>query len=111
MKCFQCESGRSMDDCDLYGEVMTCSEGEDMCAKITTEIIVGDLTVKTYRKGCRKQDECEASADTLLRACKEDDNCAIDCCAEGLCNSGTFSSVNQLALFACVFVVTLLRLA
>ena len=89
LKCYQCASSISMDDCFKNKTEETCKDGYE-CVTVTSG---DDDKGHLYSKGCN---------DVL---------CLFPgaCCDEDLCNSGTVTLVSAFMLLACAL-VNLVRL-
>lgn len=89
-----------MEHCIQNSKAVTCLSGEDMCAKFTSELVLGDKKINVYRKGCRVADACkEKDKDFFMQECGDDDTCENLCCENNLCNAGSFSAVSVTLMF------------
>lgn len=89
-----------MEHCIQNSKAVTCSSDEDVCAKFTSELVMGDKKLMVHRKGCRVKDTCEKQdKDFFLQACGGDDTCENLCCGTDLCNAGSFSAVSVTVMF------------
>ena len=88
LKCYQCFSQKSWDECASNKKVMTCSSGADRCGTAHVEGEVGGVTVSVYGKGCSTSSVC--NSDSCKRFVSDPSTkitkCEIDCCRGDLCN-------------------------
>lgn len=95
----------SMEHCIQNSKAVTCSSGEDRCAKFTSELVMEDQKLMVYRKGCRTEATCKKDKDFFLQECGDDDTCDNLCCSNDLCNAGSFSTVSVTFMFISVLMV------
>lgn len=89
-----------MEHCIQNSKAVTCSSDENVCAKFTSELTMGEKKLMVYRKGCRVKDSCEKrDKDLFLQACGDGDKCENLCCDKDLCNAGSFSAVSVTVMF------------
>ncbi|KAL9985864.1 hypothetical protein ACROYT_G008313 [Oculina patagonica] len=102
LKCYQCLSARDWDDCDSRKTKVTCSLGQQTCAKFEQELRSWGGSI--YAKGCTNT---EAWCKEVLKTDNCRDHCVAYCCSKDLCNEATVPMASVVTLLACVFVAFL----
>ena len=98
LKCNQCASGKSWDDCKT--KEMACPKGMDeLCVKVYVKY--GDI--ESYAKYCGSKDYCDKDKNPTCKLAKavKDVECSIDCCKGDLCNAGSAAKISGIVLVAC----------
>ena len=92
LKCYQCQSTTSMEDCAKNQNEQDCKGvTEPRCFTSTREY----LQIKAYAKSCTPKAVCDAADSGALKPCKDaGGKCEYKCCDEDLCN-GDNSPVNS----------------
>lgn len=109
LKCFECHSGNSWEDCERNKKSESCDYGQFLCITLSTVIETKHTTMKTYRRGCEPAAKCasaESTCDLYKKKFGDDTKCKIDskCCSGNLCNtysSGHTSLISGLVLLSC----------
>ena len=97
LKCYQCQSTTSMEDCAKSQKEQDCKGSEPRCVKSTVEY----NQIKRYTKTCTTKAECDM-ADSKLKPCKDaGGKCEFKCCEKDLCNKGTSPMVSILLMVSC----------
>lgn len=103
LRCFECQSAQSMEHCIQNSKDVTCkSSDENRCAKFTSELVMGDQKLMVYRKGCRKEANCDKGKDFFMQECGDDDTCENLCCKDNLCNAGSSFTISVAIMFASI---------
>ena len=88
LRCNQCFSDKSWDECNNTTTRANCKDGEDRCAKEDVKSESSGKTVKLFVKGCTTSSLCSQGS----KICKSTypsiniTKCEVDCCKGGLCN-------------------------
>ena len=112
IKCIQCESSMSWDDCipkkddnKDEEEHHKCSRGFDSCNKLYLNGTVGDKSFTKFYKGCTYQAMCDNIACTEKAPDRATVvNCEVNCCQGNMCNGAKVPMVSALMLLACALV-------
>ncbi|XP_078356801.1 uncharacterized protein LOC144641626 [Oculina patagonica] len=104
LKCYQCYTTTSWEECDSNKKEVTCASGLDRCGKayVSGKSDVGSVAI--YVKGCGDSSACDADTSDL---CKSSDpsvkvDCDINCCSGDLCNGAKVPNmVSAFMLLAC----------
>ena len=109
LKCYQCATTTSYEDCDDIRKEVTCLSGLDRCFKGSVSVQGEGRSVVTFEKGCTTKHVCDNLEDSLL--CKDKLECEISCCAGDFCNTAATQVVSFVVLITCVLVaLTQLRI-
>ena len=107
LKCYQCASAKSWDDCASNKKETTCPSGSDRCGKAFIEGKAADVSVAIYGKGCSakalcddRDKYCKAAAQVGMTVSK----CEVNCCEGDLCNGAKVPMVSAILLLACALV-------
>ena len=103
LKCYECGSTKSWDDCTSVRKEVTCDSSSDRCVKAVREGTQDDVSVALYAKSCAESSACDPDTSKF---CKSDDlgkvkKCDIDCCSGDLCNGGKVPMVSAIMFLAC----------
>ena len=107
LKCNQCLSDKSWDECNNTTTQANCKDGEDRCAKEEVKSEISGKTVKIFAKGCTTSSLCSQGS----KNCKSTNpsvkitKCEVDCCKGDLCNGAQVPMVSATMLLACAIVV------
>ena len=88
LRCNQCFSEKSWDECNNTTGQANCKDGEDRCGKGEVKSEISGKTVEIFEKGCTTSSRCSQ----LLKICKSTypsikiTKCEVDCCKGDLCN-------------------------
>ena len=109
LKCYECGSTKSWDDCTSVRKEVTCDSGLNRCVKGMKDGTQDDVSFAVYAKGCVDSSTCDPDTSEF---CKSDDkgkvkNCEIACCSDDLCNGGKVPMVSAIMLLACTLVAFL----
>lgn len=110
LKCYECGSTKSWDDCASVKKEVTCDSGFDRCVKGMKDGTQGDVSFALYAKACGVQSSaCDPDTSEF---CKSGDSgkvkkCDISCCSGDLCNGGKIPMVSAIMLLACALVAFL----
>ena len=87
LKCNNCMSKTSLEDCDHNKTEETCPSGQDRCLTFTTELKLSNVTFKSFIRSCTSKEVCDNST-TFLQACRSvGGECEVSCCDKDLCNT------------------------
>lgn len=111
VKCYQCFSNKSWDDCDHTQQVVTCPTHAGSCAKVVLDGKRSDQSVKIYSKlcitfttaTCNPDDNCNQFLDQSQSVTAT--KCDISCCNGDLCNGAKVPMISAIILWACALVV------
>ena len=105
IKCYQCFSNKSWDDCDRVRKVVSCFVDEqESCGKSVLTGKRGDQTIKVYAKLCLGETSCVADgcAEKIPDQSIRITNCdGTFCCSKDLCNGAKAPIVSSIILLAC----------
>ena len=108
LKCYQCESSKSWDDCADVRKEQTCDAGFDRCAKLYANIKKESLSIERYEKTCLPEAWCNNI--TQSETCKDNDGeCKAYCCRGDLCNGAAVQMVSTIILIACALVAAMIQ--
>ena len=104
VKCYQCLSTKSWDDCASVQKEVACDSDEDTCAKIHYDAKSRDraMSIEGYVKYCKppklacNEDLCKGFAPPGATLKK----CQVNCCEGNLCNGATVPLVSAILLSA-----------
>jgi len=112
IKCFDCKSEESAEDCAKHQKEESCAAGQDGCVTATKVYSKGNTTAKIFRKLCfqkvNTEEECSQLANLLCNNEKGNCTATMKCCNKDLCNGSTLPTVSAFVTVACAF-VSLLR--
>ena len=102
LKCYQCQSTTSMEDCKKSQKEQDCKGlTEPPCVTSTMEY----KQIKAYAKTCTAKAVCDVADSGTLKLCKDaGGKCEYKCCDEDLCNKGTSPMVSILLMVSCAAV-------
>ena len=103
LKCYECASSKSWDDCASIRKEKTCDSSSNRCVKGMRDGGQDDVSFAFYVKGCVESSECDTDTSDF---CKDSDlgkvkNCELSCCSGDLCNGGKVPMVSAIMLLAC----------
>ena len=108
LKCYECLSSKSWDDCASVRKEMTCDSSSNRCIKGMKDGTQDDVSFALYAKGCAESSACDRDSSKF---CKSDEGkvkkCEISCCSGDLCNGGKVPMISAIMLFACALVAFL----
>ena len=107
MKCYQCVSTKSWDDCADVKKEVDCTVGFDRCAKVYADIKKDGASVESYEKGCLTEAWCNNL--DKIPVCKDGGECKVYCCTGDLCNGAAVQVVSAIILIACALVAALIQ--
>ena len=70
LKCYECGSTKSWDDCTSVRKEVTCDSSSDRCVKAVREGTQDDVSVALYAKSCAESSACDPDTSKF---CKSDD--------------------------------------
>ena len=77
ISCYQCESSTSFDECSTKQEKVNCAYPRNYCFKQKNTTGGQNDLDTVFRKGCTSADQCGKKG-----------NNSLECCEDGLCNTG-----------------------
>lgn len=99
LKCYQCSSLKSWDDCKTNRKLMTCPSAADRCVESHTEATAANVTVTAYVIGCSTSAACNRDCNDLPLA--NITKCEFDCCSGDLCNGAIPTPKPRLKCYQC----------
>ena len=104
LKCQQCTSTTSMEDCKKNEKEVDCGGSFDRCGKISLDFKVGGVETKSFAKSCTTKAVCDAGKE--LDECKkiEGATCKLDCCDSDGCNSSAMPVISAFLMVICALV-------
>ena len=109
LKCYECGSTKSWDDCAGVRKEVTCDSSSNRCVKGMKDGTDDDVSFALYAKGCVESSACDPDTSEF---CKYSDKgkvkkCEISCCSGDLCNGGKVPMISAIMFFACALVAFL----
>ena len=101
LKCYQCVSIKSWDDCKSSTKEVTCSGSQDRCGKADVKAESSAATIEGFTKGCANSSDCSAKNCKSIYPSVKITKCEIDCCKGDLCNGAQVPMVSAIMLLAC----------
>ena len=101
VKCYQCASLKSWDECKSSTKEVTCSGSQDRCRKADVKAESSTATVEGFAKGCANSSDCGAKKCKLIYPSVKITKCEINCCQGDLCNGAQVQMVSAIMLLAC----------
>ena len=101
LKCNQCFSLKSWDECKDKVKQVTCSSGHNRCAKANIKAESAAAAAEVFVKGCTTSSACSASNCKSIYPSVAITKCDIDCCTGDLCNGAQVPMVSVIMLLAC----------
>ena len=101
LKCYQCRSLKSWDDCKSRTKEETCLYSQDRCGKAHVKAEISVATVEGFVKGCSTSSNCKAKNCKLIYPDVKITKCEIDCCKGDLCNGAQVPMVSPIMPLAC----------
>ena len=99
LKCYQCFSYKSWDDCKDSTIQVNCSNNQNLCGKENVKGGILDL----YAKGCANSSVCIPNCQKRNPSVKIT-KCEVDCCKGDLCNGAKVPMVSAIMLLSCAIV-------
>ncbi|XP_078351916.1 uncharacterized protein LOC144636553 [Oculina patagonica] len=100
LKCYDCSSTDSWDDCKTKSESKSCSGGADRCAKVYLKA----GSIKGFFKYCTSSSSCAKDGNPTCKAQIGSFECDVNCCTGDNCNAGSAFRVSGILLLACALV-------
>ena len=106
LKCNECLSTKSWDDCKNMTTEATCEDGWDRCLTEEVKSESPDKTVKLFLKGCATSSLCSLGSKNCrpTESSAKITKCEVDCCKGDLCNGAQVPMVSAIMLLACAIV-------
>jgi len=104
IKCQECASSTSMEDCKEKEKERDCGGSFDRCAKMSFEYKVGVLQTKVFGKGCSTKANCDANEQFVNCGKIEGATCEFDCCDSDGCNSSVMPVISAFLMVICTLV-------
>ncbi|CAH3140015.1 unnamed protein product [Porites lobata] len=101
LKCYQCTSLKSWDDCKSSAKEVTCLVSQDRCAKADVKAESSAATAEGFVKGCATSSDCSAKSCKSIYPSVKITKCEINCCTGDLCNGADVPMVSAIMLLAC----------
>ena len=105
LKCYQCVSVKSWDDCKNSTKEVTCLGSQDRCAKVYVKAKISGVTKEAFGKGCATSSDCSATNCKKIVPSGKIIECEIECCTGDLCNGAEVPMVSAIMLLACAIIV------
>ena len=102
LKCNECSSDKSWNDCKDSKKEVTCSDGEDRCGKADIKAESSGVTGEVFVKGCVTSSECSEKNCKKFSPSGKITKCEVECCKGDLCNGAQVPMVSAIMLLACV---------
>ena len=110
LKCNECFSDKSWNDCKNNTKEVTCSDGEDRCGKADIKAETSGVTGEVFFKGCASSSECNEKNCKKFYPSGKITKCEVECCKGDLCNAADKGAdngakvpmVSAIILLACV---------
>ena len=105
LKCQQCSSTTSMEDCKKNEKETDCGGNFDRCLKTSLDYKVLTVETKSFAKICATKALCNANQ-KLKEICKEakGSTCESNCCDSDGCNSSAMPVISAFLLVLCTLV-------
>ena len=101
LKCYQCASTKSWDDCASNKVEVTCSSDNDTCVKAFIDGNVGNISTKSFATSCTVKSFCDQDhCKTVSQAGITVNKCEVDCCVNDLCNEPKVPDTDECGLYA-----------
>ncbi|KAL9985916.1 hypothetical protein ACROYT_G008370 [Oculina patagonica] len=111
LKCYQCISTKSWDDCAHVKVVKHCVFGQDRCFLAISSYHKEGMSISSFSKGCISEAQC---ADIEKYCKRKGFECIVSCCSGDLCNNAALlksTGTNSRAMGQVVSVIALLACA
>jgi len=107
LKCYNCYSQKSFEDCDKNRELVSCEYDKmKRCNKVTYQL----PNTRVYRKECMDLAYCKDNDRYCRQVTDSDsDDCDVLCCKGDKCNPGSKISLSAIA-YACAMLTVFIRL-
>ena len=98
LRCFECQSSISKEDCEGKAQLKTCARGQVRCS----ESMAVSNSTQLYAKGCATQQVCDEGVAMCDRWREQGKyaRCLHRCCSGNLCNSAAASG-SDIKCFTC----------
>jgi len=88
LKCNNCSSTTSLEDCDNNKKEETCHVSQNRCITLILNTISN--VTRAFSRGCSTRNVCDSGSLILNALCKGDNGtCALYCCEDDLCNTAS----------------------
>ena len=104
LKCNECFSLKSWDDCKNKTKVVTCLDSQDRCGKADIKAESSGVTGEVFVKGCATSSECSEKNCKKFSPSGKITKCEVECCKGDLCNRAQVPMVSAIMLLACAIV-------
>ena len=104
LKCYQCISSESWDDCKNNTEEVSCSDSEDRCGKFDIKAETSGVTDEVFLKGCTTSSKCSEKNCKKFAPSAKITKCEVNCCKGDLCNGAQVPMVSAIMMLACAIV-------
>ncbi|KAM7448763.1 hypothetical protein ABFA07_003262 [Porites harrisoni] len=104
LKCNQCISTKSWDDCKNNTEEVSCSDSEDRCVKFDIKAESSGVADEVFAKGCATSSKCSEKNCKKFAPSAKITKCEVNCCKGDLCNGAQVPMVSAIMLLACAIV-------
>ncbi|CAH3140021.1 unnamed protein product, partial [Porites lobata] len=104
LKCYQCASLKSWDDCKNSALQVNCSDSQDRCGKAVIKAESSVSSAEGFAKGCLESSECSADTCKGIYPSVKITKCEINCCKGDLCNGAKVPMVSAIMLLSCAIV-------
>ena len=95
LKCNECVSLKSWDDCKNKTKVVTCLDSQDRCGKADIKAESSGVTGEVFVKGCATSSECSEKNCKKFSPSGKITKCEVECCKGDLCNGAQLSINGQ----------------
>ncbi|KAM7448762.1 hypothetical protein ABFA07_003261 [Porites harrisoni] len=104
LKCYECFSLKSWDDCKNSTKEVTCLDSQDRCGKGDEKFQSSGVTKEAFGKGCITSSDCSGDICNWNDPSVKITKCEIDCCKGDLCNGAKVPTVSAIMLLSCAIV-------
>ena len=104
LKCNECFSLKSWDDCKNKTKVVTCLDSQDRCGKADIKAESSGVTGEVFFKGCASSSECSEKNCKKFYPSGKITKCEVECCKGDLCNGAQVPMVSAIMMLACAIV-------
>lgn len=88
LKCYQCISTKSWDDCADVKVVNYCAFGQERCFYAVSSHKKKGTSIEVFHKGCLTAAQCEHGYLESFCKMQKGFGCTGYCCSDDLCNGG-----------------------
>lgn len=100
LKCYQCQSTKSWDDCAFNAYTVTCPSNQDTCRKVFYDGNAGNISTKAFVTSCSIKSACNQDQCILSQQGFTVNKCEVDCCDNDLCNEPKVPATDECGLHA-----------